>query len=76
MRALRCGEYVYNLLADRAAIEVGLAAVAERNHTIGHSVEGVIVTHLYVLTCLNLSTALAHDNHAWASCLAMRELNA
>jgi len=33
------------------------------------------VTYLYVLSCLNLGTALAHDNHAWACRLAIIKLN-
>ena len=66
---------VDNLLLDDTTIKVGLAAATEGNLTNNHGVEGVVMTNLHVLACFNLRTALADDNHAWASCLAIRKLN-
>lgn len=66
---------VHDLLLDNTSIKVGLAAATEGDLTNNHGVEGVVMTNLYVLACLNLRTALADDNHAWASCLAIRKLN-
>ncbi len=70
----RCDD-VYDLLADHAAVKVGLAAIAEEYLADNHRVEGVVMTDLHVLSRLDLGAALAHDNHAWASCLAVIELN-
>lgn len=73
-----CGlrwNHVHNFLLDNTSIKVGLAAATEGDLTHNHGVEGVVMANLYVLACLDLGTALAHDNHAWASCLAIRKLN-
>lgn len=73
--ALR-GNDVHNLLLDDTAVKVGLAAAPEGDLADNHGVEGVVMANLNVLARLDLSTALTDDNHAWASCLAIRKLNA
>lgn len=65
--SLRGGENVYDLLAYDAAIEIGLAAVTEGDDTFCHSQKRVVFRDLYVLSGHNLRTALADDDHAWAS---------
>lgn len=71
-----CGsEDVNYFLADNLSIKVGLATAAVQNLACNHRVEGVIVANFYVVTCLNLGSALAHDNHTRASCLAVAKLN-
>ena len=68
-------EDVYYLLADYFSVEVSLATIAVENLAGNHRVEGVVVANLYVVTSLNLGAALAHDNHAWTSSLAVTKLD-
>lgn len=66
---------VDNLFLNNTAVKVGLAAATEGNLADNHGIEGVVMANLYVLSGLNLGTALAHNNHARTSCLAIRKLN-
>ena len=72
---LGCYEDVDDLLRDRAAVEVGLAAVAEGDLALGYRIEGVVASDTDVLTSLYLRAALADDDHAAASGLAVSELD-
>lgn len=69
-------ENVDYFLAHDAAIKASLAAITERNDAFLHCKESVILSDLNILTSLNLSTALADDDHTRTSLLTSRELNA
>ncbi len=72
---LRRKKYVHYLLADDLSVKIGLAAAAVEYFARHHRIQGVVVANLYVVTSLNLGTALAHNNHTRASSLAIAKLD-
>ena len=63
------------LLAVDAAVKAGLAALGEGHGAGNHGIKRMVFADLYVLACINLRAALADDNHARTSCLAIRKLH-
>ena len=64
-----------DFLDDDAAIKSHLSALFEGNLSCNGGVKRMILADTNILAGHDLGTALAHDNHTRAGCLAVSEFN-
>lgn len=69
-------QYVDYFLAASISVEIRLAELLEGHLAGDHGIQGVVLADLYVLACLYLRAALADDDHARTSGLAVSKLHA
>ena len=64
-----------DLLATGVAVKVGLPHLTELYDACNHREERVVLAYAYILSWLNLRSALADDDHAGSCFCAISKLN-